>query len=301
MKSDPRTLVPPSKRGCCRSVRTRPAFTLIEVLVVVAIIALLISILLPSLKKARDQAKITACLANLHDFGQACTQYTVLYNGYYPLVPYIGSSIYWDNPGADDNLFVLYLTKLTPNVNSYTCPSTNHKVRAPYRIDKVMEKGGMRYNIYCDPGSDEVRNDFEFHAQLASQLMQDPTQRTVTVGGFGSSYEYNGWQVNLIKGTKEPTEKTVVDWYPFKKKVTHNGAPKKISNVRFASNTILMKDADEGGSTGQVINAPVGGATNNVPEPWDNHGKNSSNALYVDGHAVNHGEGYWKIWKREHP
>lgn len=52
-----------------------PGFTLIEVLVVVAIIALLISILLPSLAAARQQARIVMCATNL----RTCMQGTIFY------------------------------------------------------------------------------------------------------------------------------------------------------------------------------------------------------------------------------
>lgn len=50
-------------------------FTLVELLVVVSIIGLLVAILLPSLKKARYQAKNVVCMANLHAIGIASGSY----------------------------------------------------------------------------------------------------------------------------------------------------------------------------------------------------------------------------------
>jgi prepilin-type N-terminal cleavage/methylation domain-containing protein len=51
-------------------------FTLVELLVVVAIVSLLIALLLPSLRQATEQARIAVCASNLHQWGHALTGYS---------------------------------------------------------------------------------------------------------------------------------------------------------------------------------------------------------------------------------
>jgi prepilin-type N-terminal cleavage/methylation domain-containing protein/prepilin-type processing-associated H-X9-DG protein len=64
--------------------RYRTAFTLVEVLVVLGIIAVLVSILAPAVTRAKEQANQTICLSHLHQLGIGFVMYTEANKGYFP-------------------------------------------------------------------------------------------------------------------------------------------------------------------------------------------------------------------------
>ena len=104
--------------------RTQRAFTLIELLVVVAIIALLISILLPSLQAAKDRGKAVKCASNERQLGLGLTYYVHEY-GFYP------SEHYQPSGGGD------WMTAWVPRIRAYAdyqddifwCPATPSEFR----------------------------------------------------------------------------------------------------------------------------------------------------------------------------
>src|SRR5580700_7663054 len=67
-----------------RDRRRSTAFTLIELLVVIAVISILAALIFPAFFSARDKARSTACISNLHQIGMAMSMYMEDADGVFP-------------------------------------------------------------------------------------------------------------------------------------------------------------------------------------------------------------------------
>lgn len=135
----------------------RSAFTLVELLVVIGIIALLIAMLMPALNRAREHARLVQCLSNLRQIGIGLQMYASEQGMVIPQdIMYVRrppnftdqDGLYWyyflDGTDLDDNASPPRRgpSGYVPNPNVFYCPNMNHADPGKY---------GMYHSQNSDP------------------------------------------------------------------------------------------------------------------------------------------------------
>jgi prepilin-type N-terminal cleavage/methylation domain-containing protein len=271
--------------------RRKSAFTLIELLVVVAIIALLISILLPSLARAREMAKRTACSANVKSIGTSMYIYQEDNLGNFPEAPHA------INPNPAGGPIITYVGYMGGSAslerdeqsesignNATTTMSTTRSLWLMVRDGGIIPK-----NFICPSSNDAI------------DPTADVTRYYDFIGWGATSY---GYQIpyddaNSSKPSvdRDPRMALLADkgpWSDTSTQVADGGGPDQDTDFNDAINGF------SGAIYDKLIDPECAGITighcsdDAPPEKWKpfnspNHGGRNQGAgqsvLYPDGHA----------------
>ncbi|MCC6581178.1 MAG: prepilin-type N-terminal cleavage/methylation domain-containing protein [Phycisphaeraceae bacterium] len=138
-----------------QSNRRRWGFTLIELLVVISIIMLLIAILLPSLKNAREASRRTLCKTNLRSATQAMYQYAADFKNYFRVTVDTTRPAYhtWMHETMWRSNYLPNCEWNTENNNMFKCPS----VVAPGKLTIGYNMQAWGYSQASYKRVDDVR------------------------------------------------------------------------------------------------------------------------------------------------
>ena len=251
------------------------AFTLVELLVVIGIIAVLVSILLPTLGAAREQAREVQCLSNMRQWGMAFQMYAGQYNGQLAWKSVGGgdgdtaadSVGKWDEPGLWFNCLPPFLgmqsycdlndpaTGAVPPGPSATtifvCPSATSI--APSPTDTITGDFFMVYGNDPKSGAIQTRP-VRLDYVIQSKLISTGTDKSVKLSSFKPS---SAW-VLMVEKRVNPSELSKTD-VNYNKTLAYISAEHK----RFASRhhkktggNLLFCDGHAEFYSNQFVNTP---------------------------------------------
>ena len=133
------------------------AFTLVELLVVIGIIAMLIAILLPALNRAREEANKIKCLANQRQIGMAYLMHAAEHRNYVPTAGLIHQPYNATPPGLRDSAKVKYMyyregaTERPLPMPAALAHYMGQKINADTRqdLERSMDSGPVRELFTC--------------------------------------------------------------------------------------------------------------------------------------------------------
>jgi prepilin-type N-terminal cleavage/methylation domain-containing protein len=126
--------------------RRKKGFTLIELMIVIAIIAILAAVLVPNFMRAREASRLTACKSNLKNISTSVETYSNDYDGLYP-----GTTQFQDvNSSGNSGVGTLAISYIGKTLN---CPAAAKAYR--YRL---ISDSGAGYLIYCPANPDSGGN-----------------------------------------------------------------------------------------------------------------------------------------------
>lgn len=170
----------------CTTPHQRRAFSLIELLVSISIIAMLIGILLPALPRARDAARRAACGVNLRSVGQALELYRNQWREVYPVAKYMPSP--WLSGSKRPGFNVAMVDFLDRESPAYKCPGDREIFSVPWQdtsaatpVDRI---GGMSYTYVSGLSGERVENTF-----FARYLRLTPSNTPLLYDFDGGTFE----------------------------------------------------------------------------------------------------------------
>lgn len=186
------------------------AFTLIEILVVVAIIALLAAIIFPVFTRSRETARAIACVSNLKQIGLGLMQYSEDYNGFHPVA---GAAIGWDeiDSATQNHSWMQQMQAYVKNQQIFQCPSDGDSKYSYFLSARVA---------YLEAGEFAAMNLKRVQYPTAFVVAGDTFSYT---GGFSATdADKDDYSQNCVGG--EPNGTPWIEWR------RHNGG----QNIAFA-------------------------------------------------------------------
>ena len=218
----------------------RRAFTLVELLVVVGIIAVMIGILMPSLSRARESARQVQCLSNLKQLSAATVSYVNENRGYYPGRAGQGADSWFNGDPKRYFGWIAWQRRVDP-VTGMAYPSAadlniTYSALAPYLGVKLFDHNPTNSTAFdILNAANSVAPDLEQIYRCPSDKLE---QRVAFVSGFNGGrglYRYS-YSMNICYGNKTPDPSgTLLLSRPHL----------KLSRVRRASEKIIYIDESE--------------------------------------------------------